>query len=62
MVVNLKVLGKFECQVQRKYVYKVNIFVKNLYKSFFGYQVGYLSFMKRVDIKQRRVEKFNRIE
>ena len=47
-------LREFGCQVWRKYIRKVDILVKDLCKSLFDNQAGYLRFMRRVDICIKR--------
>ena len=47
MVVDLSILEEFECQVWRRYIYKVSILSRDLSKSLLGYEVGYQSLRKR---------------
>ena len=62
MVIDPIILKKLRRQVWREYIHKVNILVENFYKSLLGYQVGYLRFMRKVDIEQGRVKGYNRTE
>ena len=50
MVVDLSMLIKFGYQLQKKYIRKVNILIKDLYRSLFDYQAGYQKFTRRVNI------------
>ena len=60
MVINPDVLGKFGCQVWKKYVHKVDIFVEDLCKSVFGNQTRYLRFPGRVDIEWSKPKRRNK--
>ena len=48
-VIDLGVLGEFGCQIRKMSIRKVNILMKNLGKSLFDNQAGYLRPIRKVN-------------